>query len=415
MDTTPISGVRERDRDIPDDEYSPTSVCIFPESWEDAMPSSVTTAPRDYEQFRSELMGIQKILDSPALVDLEEVDEDFEGHVEDDGIGPFIAKFSSMEDRDLIPSKQEPPYYEAKAWRTTEEEIERMKSLFPFFRAENYRRMSEGNAPNDAKSHESGGASLEDAAMVKPAICPIASTYNLSFEGEEVLLDALSRTFGGIACPAGDGIFGYFPEITDPAAVTGRSSREAHMLLEADPKLVSVKPDEPSFGLCGTVPDVLGGWMSMTLLSMLFEALHGIVKCTGLNVAKWAGALARENPAYPPVELLIRRVWREDDPTEVTSEVIFARSTLMGRDVPYKVFKRWALRDRTPIGPLLRPMDAAEVPYTGYVLLSMPRSALKTRCIRRPGNSPSKSSPCGPTRSAGGRFKSAWKAQRCCS
>ena len=71
------------------------------------MPSSVTTAPRDYEQFRSELMGIQKILDSPALVDLEEVDlndlgepsreyvlaEDFEGHVEDDGIGPFVAKF----------------------------------------------------------------------------------------------------------------------------------------------------------------------------------------------------------------------------------------------------------------------------------------------------------------------------------
>ena len=112
-------------------------------------------------------MGIQKILDSPALVDLEEVDlndlgeppreyvldEDFE----DDGIGPFIAKFSSMEDRDLIPSKQEPPYYEAKAWRTTEEEIERMKSLFPYFRAENYRRMSEGNAPNDAKAHESGG------------------------------------------------------------------------------------------------------------------------------------------------------------------------------------------------------------------------------------------------------------------
>ena len=123
----------------------------------------------------------------------------------------------------------------------------------------------------------------------------------------------------------------------------------------------------------------------MTLISMLFEALHGIVKCTGLDVAKWAGALAREHPANPPVELLIRRVWREDDPTEVTSEVIFARSTLIGREVPYKVFKRWALRDRTPIGPLLRPMDAAEVPYTGHVLLSMPeyRSALKTRCVRR--------------------------------
>ena len=33
MDTTLIS---ERDRDIPDDEYSPTNVCIFPESWEEA-------------------------------------------------------------------------------------------------------------------------------------------------------------------------------------------------------------------------------------------------------------------------------------------------------------------------------------------------------------------------------------------
>ena len=50
MDTALISGVRERDRDLPDDEYSPTNVCIFPESWEDAMPSSVTTAPRDYEK-----------------------------------------------------------------------------------------------------------------------------------------------------------------------------------------------------------------------------------------------------------------------------------------------------------------------------------------------------------------------------
>ena len=52
-------------------------------------------------------MGIQKILDSPVLVDLEEVDlnelgeppreyisdEDFESHVEDDGIGPFVAKW----------------------------------------------------------------------------------------------------------------------------------------------------------------------------------------------------------------------------------------------------------------------------------------------------------------------------------
>ena len=144
-DATLISDVRDRDRDISDNEYSPTNVCMFPESWEDAMPSSVTTAPRDFEQFRSELMGIQKILDSPALVDLEEVDldelgeppreyildEDFEGHVEDDGIGPFVAKFSEMKSRDLIPSKQEPPYYEAKAWRTTE--------VFPLFRAENYR------------------------------------------------------------------------------------------------------------------------------------------------------------------------------------------------------------------------------------------------------------------------------------
>ena len=76
MDTTLISGVRERDRGIPDDKYSPTNVCMFPESWEDAMPSSVTTAPRNFEQFRNELMRIQKILDSPALVDLEEVDLD---------------------------------------------------------------------------------------------------------------------------------------------------------------------------------------------------------------------------------------------------------------------------------------------------------------------------------------------------
>ena len=45
---------------------------------------------------------------------------------------------------------------------------------------------------------------LVDAAMVKPAVCPIASTYNLLFEGEEILLDASSRTFGRIACPAAD-------------------------------------------------------------------------------------------------------------------------------------------------------------------------------------------------------------------
>ena len=41
----------------------------------------------------------------------------------------------------------------------------------------------------------------------------------------------------------------------------------------------------------------------------------------------------------------MRRVWEENDPTEVTSEVIFARSTLIGRDVPYKVFnsERYAI------------------------------------------------------------------------
>ena len=49
LDVALISDVRDRDRDIPDDEYSPTNVCIFPESWEDAMPSSVTTALWDYE------------------------------------------------------------------------------------------------------------------------------------------------------------------------------------------------------------------------------------------------------------------------------------------------------------------------------------------------------------------------------
>ena len=209
-----------------------------------------------------------------------------------------------------------------------------MKHLFPLFRAKNYRRMAERNAPTDAKAHESGllpvGASLDDAAMVKPAVCPITSTYNFTYEGEEVLLDPSSRTYGRIACPAGDGIFGFFPKIADPATVTGRCSREACMLLEVlsgstDPNLVSAKPGDPSFRLCGTVPDILGGWMSMPLISMLFEDLHGIVKCTGLDVAKWAGALAREHPA---VELLMRRVWGR-----FTSEVIFARSTLIGRDV----------------------------------------------------------------------------------
>ena len=53
----------------------------------------------------------------------------------------------------VVPSKQEPPYYEAKAWRTTEEEIERMKNLFPYFRAENYRLMSASTGPIGTKSH----------------------------------------------------------------------------------------------------------------------------------------------------------------------------------------------------------------------------------------------------------------------
>ena len=127
--------------------------------------------------------------------------------------------------------------------------------------------------------------------------------------------------------------------------------------------------------------------MSMTLISTLFETLYGIHKCTSIEVATWAGALAKESPAFPPVELLIRTVWRTDGTTVRPNEVLFARSTLSGRGVPFKVFKRWALRDRTPIGPLLRPLVAAEVPRTGYVLLTMAeyRSALKTRCIRRPG------------------------------
>ena len=113
-------------------------------------------------------------------------------------------------------------------------------------------------------------------------------------------------------------------------------------------------------------------------------------------------------------ELLIRRVWRGDDPTEITSEVIFARSTLIGRGVPYKVFKRWALRDRTPIGPLLRPMDAAEVPYTGYVLLSMPeyRSALKTRCVRRPGKFAIKVFTMRPDKVCRGEIEIGWEGAK---
>ena len=295
-----------------------------------------------------------------------------------------------------MPSKQEPPYYEAKAWCTTEEEIQRMKNLFPYFRAENYRLMSASTGPIGTKSHVQGvlptGASLEEALMAKPGVCPITSTYNLTFEGEEVVIDAQSGMTGRIACPAGGGIFHFFPEIRDVSAFVGRSSRESRMLLEilsgeTDTTQLSGKPGEQATFLCGTIPDILGGWMSMTLISTLFEALYGINKCTSVEVATWAGALAKENPSYPPVELLIRTVRRADGTNVRPNEVLFARSTLIGRDVPFKVFKRWALRDRTPIGPLLRPMGAAEVPYTGYVLLTMAeyRSALKTRWIRRPG------------------------------
>ena len=58
LDVTLISDVRERDRDISDDEYSPTNVCMFPESWEDAMPTSVIERAGGFEQFRNELMRI---------------------------------------------------------------------------------------------------------------------------------------------------------------------------------------------------------------------------------------------------------------------------------------------------------------------------------------------------------------------
>ena len=34
------------------------------------------------------------------------------------------------------------------------------------------------------------GASLEEALMAKPGVCPITSTYNLTYEGEEVVIDA---------------------------------------------------------------------------------------------------------------------------------------------------------------------------------------------------------------------------------
>ena len=83
-------------------------------------------------------------------------DEDHESYVDDNGMGPYVDKFLSMGDRDLVPSKQEPRYYEAKAWRTTEEEIERIKNLFPYFRAENYRRMSASIGPISTKGHVQG-------------------------------------------------------------------------------------------------------------------------------------------------------------------------------------------------------------------------------------------------------------------
>ena len=393
LDVTLISDVRERDRDISDDEFSPTNVCMFPESWEGVMPASVIDKAGGFEQFRNELMRIQRVLDSPALVDLGKVDldalgeppkeyvsdEDHESHVDDDGMGPYVDKFSSMGDRDLVPSKQEPPYYEAKAWRTTEEEIERMKNLFPYFRAENYRLMSASTGPIGTKPHVQGvlptGASLEEALMAKPGVCPITSTYNLTYEGEEVVIDAQSGIVGRIACLAGNGIFHFFPEIRDVSAFIGRSSRESHMLLEilsgnTDPTRLSGKPGEQATFLCGTVPDILGGWMSMTLISTLFEALYGINKCTSVEVATWTGALAKENPSYPPVELLVRTVCRADGTKVGPNEVLFARSTLIGRDVPFKVFKRWALRDRTPIGPLLRPMGAADCSGLEYRLVA---------------------------------------------
>ena len=65
------------------------------------------------------------------------------------------------------------------------------------------------------------------------------------------------------------------------------------MLLEilsgnTDPTRLNVKPGEPAPSLCGTVPDILGGWMSMTLISTLFEALYGIHKCTSVEVATFS-------------------------------------------------------------------------------------------------------------------------------
>ena len=41
---------------------------------------------------------------------------------------------------------------------------------------------------------------------------------------------------------------------------------------ETDTTQLSGKPGEQATFLCGTIPDILGGWMSMTLISTLFEA-----------------------------------------------------------------------------------------------------------------------------------------------
>ena len=62
--------------DVSDDEFSPTNVCMFPESWEGVMPTSVIDKAGGFEQCRNELMRIQRVLDSPALVDLGKVDLD---------------------------------------------------------------------------------------------------------------------------------------------------------------------------------------------------------------------------------------------------------------------------------------------------------------------------------------------------
>ena len=49
--------------------------------------------------------------------------------------------------------------------------------------------------------------------MAKPGVCPITSTYNLTYEGEEVVIDAQSGIAGRIACPAGNDIFHFSPRL----------------------------------------------------------------------------------------------------------------------------------------------------------------------------------------------------------